>query len=583
MKTLVLITCLLTGCTSLFGQYYITGIVRNEHGDILQNVKIQVQSTGLLYYSGMSGEFGITSSRQQDTLVFTTDNYETYSVGVSSKNYQTILLKLLPFAKKLSQNHLISYIKDSAYEEMERWTVADETYSTLVENPFILTKTSPNASFSVNINRASYSNIRRFLKMSEMVPPSGVRIEEMLNNFNLGYQEPDSTDVFKCSSQVSTCPWNSEHQLLFLNISARKVDMHNIPPSNLVFLIDASGSMDLPNKMPLLKAGFQLLVKNLRDIDTVSIVTYGEMVHTLLEGVSGSEKNKISEAIEQIDPDGPTPGENGLRLAYEVVKRRFIKGGNNRIILASDGDFNVGVSAENELEVLIEQQRKAGIYLTCLGFGMGNYKDSKLSVLAQKGNGNFSYIDNEQEAEKILVTELTQTLYVVADNVRLNVQFQNTAVMNYRLIGFDNKKKALADSTSKLEGGEIGSGHSLIALFELIPSSDTFKTSGPLADIMINYQLPGLAAARSFHFTCPYNLLSFDKADSCLKKAASIAMFGMKLRGSPYAAQITWNDIDELSAQSFTSGDFVSTEYLGLIAEARKIYGNKRKKHKFFD
>ena len=463
--------------SSLFGQFYIRGEVKNEQGDKLQNVKIVVHSTHLIYYTGSGGNFGITSSSQYDSLTFSSESYESFTTKIKTTDYIQITLKLSPYAANLKKNHLISYIKDQKIEDNRNWTIADETYSSLVENPFIQAQYSPAASFSVNVNRASYSNIRRFLNMGVMVPPDGVRIEEMLNNFSFKFQEPEDSNVFKCSSQVSSCPWNDQHQLLFLNISARKLDLRKIPASNLVFLIDASGSMDMPNKLPLLKSGFRLLVKNLRDIDTVSIVTYGDMVHIVLEAVSGAKKDSIIKTIEELEANGPTPGEAGLRLAYEVVRRRFINGGNNRIILATDGDFNVGLSTENELQNLIEQQRKSGIYLTCLGVGMGNYKDSKLSILAQKGNGNFAYIDNEHEAEKILVTELTQTLFSVADNVHLSVNFHSPSVIKYRLIGYDNKKTALADSLSKLEGGEIGSGHSIIALFELILKDDSFKNN----------------------------------------------------------------------------------------------------------
>jgi Ca-activated chloride channel family protein len=563
----------------VYAQFYIRGEIKNERGETLQNVRIVVHSTQFIYYSGVDGEFGITSSKQFDSLTLSCDNYEPFCTKINASSYTNLTLKFSAFAVKQNKHQLISFIKDSKPEEKNNWSVADETYTSLVENPFILTEYSPSASFSANINRASYSNIRRFLNMGTMVPPDGVRIEEMLNNFSFGYKEPEDTSVFNCSSQLSSCPWNSRHQLLFLNISARKLNMEKVPPSNLVFLIDASGSMDLPNKLPLLKSGFRLLVKNLRDIDTVSIVTYGDMVHIAMEGVSGCEKDSILKVIEELEGNGPTPGEAGLRLAYEVVRRRFIKGGNNRIILASDGDFNVGLTTENQLENLIEQQKKSGIYLTCLGVGMGNYKDSKLSVLAQKGNGNFAYIDNEQEAEKILMTELTQTLFAVADNVHLNVDFQSPSVMEYRLIGFDNKKAALADSTSKLEGGEIGSGHSLMALFELIPKSDSGMSNPTVAVVKVSYQLPGKSTEHNLIYSCPDNFIPFATADCNLRKATSIAMFGMKLKGSTYSSLFSWDDIQFISANCFSRNDFISNDYLNMIAKAKKIYEKKKNKH----
>ena len=549
----------------------------------MQNVRIVVHSTGLIYHTGMYGDFGITSSKATDTLTFSLDNYESFTTVVDASAFLKYTLKMLPNATKLKKdqkNHLVSFIKDPKIGENSNWTVAEETYSSLVDNPFIQAEYSPTASFSVNINRASYSNIRRFLNMGAMMPPDGVRIEEMLNNFSFKYKEPKEGSVFNCSSELSSCPWDEDHQLLFLNISTRKLDLSQLAASNLVFLIDASGSMDLPNKLPLLKSGFRLLVKNLRDNDTVSIVTYGNTISVLMEGISGKYKDSILKTIEEIQADGPTPGEAGLRLAYEVVRRQYIKDGNNRIILASDGDFNVGLSTENELQNLIDHERKAGVYLTCLGLGMGNYKDSKLSILAQKGNGNFYYVDNEREAEKILVTELTQTLYSVADNVQLSLSFHSPPILEYRLIGYNNKRMAMEDSSSRLEGGEIGSGHSIIALFELVPSDDSLKENLPVGDLRINYQLPGKADVQYVNYTCPNNYIPFSAADSDLRKAASVAMFGMKLRDTKYGEQISWKDIENITLNTFSEGDYISDDYLDLVTKAIKVYGHKNPKHK---
>ena len=569
--------------SSLYSQYYITGELQNDQGEKLQRVRIVVHSTGLIYYTGVQGDFGIISSRLYDSLTFTLDNYETVTSFVKATDYLKITLKMLPNAvkqKKNLKNHLVSYVKNPKIDFNSDWTVADETYSSLVENPFIQAEYSPLTSFAANTNRASYSNIRRFLNMSAMVPPDAVRIEEMLNNFSFNYKEPAEGKLFNFSSELSDCPWNNQHQLLLLNFSARKLDFTEVVPSNLVFLIDASGSMDLPNKLPLLKSGFRLLIKNLRNIDTVSIVTYGDMVHILVDGISGDQKDTLTKAIEELQADGPTPGEAGLRLAYEVVRRRFIKNGNNRIILASDGDFNVGSSTENELQTLIEQQSKTGIYLTCLGLGMGNYKDSKLSILAQKGNGNFYYIDNEHEAEKTLVTEFTQTIYAVADHVQIDVQFHSPPVFEYRLLGYNNKRTALEDSSSRLEGGEIGSGHSIIALFELSKLSDSLNNDRFVANIKINYHLPGQPEILHADFDVPNNPLLFENADTDLQRAASIAMFGIKLRETPYSKEINWKDIEDLAYHSFSDKDFLDDDYLNMIDKAVKVYSHKNSRYK---
>ncbi|HEV7621587.1 MAG TPA: YfbK domain-containing protein, partial [Flavisolibacter sp.] len=358
---------------------------------------------------------------------------------------------------------------------------------------------------------------------------------------------------------------------------ARKIDMAHIPPSNLVFLIDVSGSMDLPNKLPLLKAGLRLLVNNLREIDTVSIITYGGQISIIVDGASGAERKKLLEAVEGMQTGGSTPGEAGIRLAYKIAKKRFNRNGNNRIILATDGDFNVGYTTEKDLEDLIGQQKQSGIYLSCMGVGMGNYKDSKLSVLAQKGHGNFSYIDNEAEADKVFVKELTQTLYAVADNVWINTVFDTLLVKSYRLIGFENKKRAIADTSVKIEGGEVGSGQSLIAIFEVMPI-DSFYGERTLAHIEVNYHLPLDTTNNIINYNSSDLLIDFSVADSSYRQAASIAMFGMKLRQSRYASHITWKNIDLVAGNCFSKDNAMGRQYLAMVTRAKEIYKHKRKR-----
>ncbi len=303
--------------------------------------------------------------------------------------------------------------------------------------------------------------------MDNVVPPDAIRLEEMLNYFNIHYEAPGNDSNFSFRSAISRCPWNTANDLLFLHICARKAELKNIPPANLVFLIDVSGSMDLPNRLPLLKSAFSLMVNNLRDQDTVSIVVYGGMNGVWLTPTGGADKKKILESIAELEPGGPTPGEGGIRAAYRLAQSTFIKDGTNRVILATDGDFNVGQQSEEELNQLINGYRNSGIYLTCLGVGMGNYKDSKLEVLANRGKGNFAYLDNEKEAEKVLMEEFSQTVYSVAEDAFVDMQIDPGVVKNYRLIGFDNKSNALQDTSNILQGGEVGSGYSLIAMVEL--------------------------------------------------------------------------------------------------------------------
>jgi Ca-activated chloride channel family protein len=380
---------------------------------------------------------------------------------------------------------------------------------------------------------------------------------------------------------LSECPWNPGNQLLFLQVCARKLDPARIPPANLVFLIDASGSMDLPNKLPLIKSAFSLLVNNLRPIDTVTIVTYGTMVGVWLPPTSGAEKKKILESIDEITPGGATPGEAGIRAAYRVAKSQLIKGGNNRVILATDGDFNEGETSEEELEKLVVQYKDWGVDLTCLGVGMGNYKDSKLEVLAKKGNGNFAYLDDEEEAEKVLVREFTQTVYAVADDAYLNIVFNPAIVKDYRLIGFDNKAKALSDSLSEVLGGEVGSGHSLLALFELTPvSGDSMVGGDPerLAKVVLNYKLPHDTVERVTCYSCPNQLIAFHDLQPCYRFASSIALFGGLLKRSPFMKQADWKEVIEMAQESGDPQDGMQQEFIGLIEKARKIYGKNRRR-----
>ncbi|MFL5787274.1 MAG: von Willebrand factor type A domain-containing protein [Flavisolibacter sp.] len=564
-------------CSKVYSQYYLRGEVTDDHGNKLQNVTIIVRTTQQVFRTGTYGDFGIISNNSKDTLSFSLDGFFTVSKPVDAKEYVIVVLKTKPSSENLKKNHLATFIKDF-HESNEDLRSTGESYSTLVENQFIKTDKTSSATFAPNTNKASYSNIRRFLNMKGTVPPDAVRIEEMLNYFNFHYTEPKGNNVFNCSSYISSCPWNRKTELLYLTICARKIDMANVPPSNLVFLIDVSGSMDLPNKLPLLKSGLRLLINNLRDIDTVSLITYGAQVSLILDGVSGKEKKKMLDAIEDMQPAGSTPGEAGIRLAYKIAQNRILKDGNNRIILATDGDFNVGYTQEKDLEELIDEQKQSGIYLSCLGVGMGNYKDSKLSILAQKGHGNFSYIDNEQEAEKVFVTEWAQTLLAIADHVSITASFDPSVIKSYRLIGFENKKTALKDTTSKMEGGEIASGQSLLALFELVPNDDSMRSSFEIADIKITYRLPHQNTIDTIHYSCPGKVELFDKADTIYRQAACVAMFGMKLRQSKYASSINWKTIEAIAHSSFSTDTPLGNEYLILVTKAKEIYKHRRRR-----
>lgn len=558
------------------------GEIKDENNSLLPNVKILLHSNGYLYHSGSSGAFGIPVPQSTDSLTISAEGFQTLSIRVNAAEYQNLLLKMLYHPPMAPKKRLLSLTKDLRGADWKGWTVGGETYSSLVENEFVPAEKFPETGFAVTIDKASYSNVRRFLNMGSTIPPDAVRIEELLNYFNFGYTDPPGDSNFFIHSDLSECPWNAANQLLFLKVCARKVDPAKIPPANLVFLVDVSGSMDMPNKLPLLKSAFKLLINNLRDIDTVSIVVYGSSVGVWLPPTSGGEKNKIEKAIEDLYPGGPTPGEAGIRAAYRVAKSQFIKGGNNRLILATDGDFNVGETSEEELEKMVGQYKQWGIYLTCLGVGMGNYKDSKLEVLAKKGNGNFAYLDDEREAEKVLVREFTQTVYAVADDAYLNISFNPALVKDYRLIGFDNKVKALSDSLNEVQGGEVGSGHSLLALFEITPMDA--DSIGPLADksrlgqIVLNYKLPNDSLERMTSYTCSPQLTAFQDLQPCYRFASSIALFGGLLKRSRFMSQAGWKDAIEMAEKSRDPEDGMQQEFIGLIEKARKIYGHQKRR-----
>jgi Ca-activated chloride channel family protein len=563
-------------------QYYLRGEVKDEQNRPLQNAKIYLHSAKFLFNSGIQGSFGITVRELYDSITLSLDGYETKSLKVKTDTWQTIVLKVSAAHATKNKQKLISVTKNMQQTSKYNWFVNDETYFQLVENQFVECDKYPNTGFSLNVNKASYSNVRRFLNMKSTVPPDAVRVEEMVNYFNLYYTEPSPNETFHISSQLTSNPWNDKEQLLFLNISAKKLDLDAIPPGNFVFLIDVSGSMDMPNRLPLLKAAFQSFVKNLRPIDTMSIVMYGGTVGVWLQPTSGAEKEMISKSIEELTAQGDTPGESAIRAAYKLAESSFIKGGNNRIILATDGDFNVGETSEKAMDELITKMRQTGVYLTCLGVGMGNFKDSKLQTLAKKGNGNYAYLDDIHEAEKVLVQELTQTFYAVANDVLMNVQFNASMVKEYRLVGFDNKREAIADETNDLEGGEIGSGNSTLAVFEIVPTehlhSNKAGVEEAIAHLQLNYSSLNDTIMLKIQHTVPNNYLPFESIHKDLQFATVVSMLALKLKQSSYINGIDWFTINLLAQKVVNKNDYLQNEFLKLLEKVQKIYPEKKNK-----
>lgn len=373
-----------------------------------------------------------------------------------------------------------SYLYPDYYEP-----VNSEEYEKAEENGFCITAVEPLSTFSADVDTASYSNVRRMIEdgySAAMIDPAAVRPEEFINYFSYDLKAPKKGDMFGVTTEVATCPWNEDHELLMVGMTTEAIDLSKAPDSNLVFLLDVSGSMDESDKLPLLQKSFKQLVNELGKHDTVSIVTYASGVNTVLEGVNGNDKDTICEAIDSLYAGGGTNGEGGIQRAYELAEANFIKGGNNRVILATDGDLNIGISDPDELEKFIEQKKESGVYLSVLGFGTGNIKDNNMERLADCGNGNYSYIDSLFEAKKVLVEEMGSTLLTIAEDVKLQVEFNPQKVNSYRLIGYENRMLSATDfNDDSKDAGEIGAGHSVVALYEIIPA-------GGKDEIQLKYQ-----------------------------------------------------------------------------------------------
>jgi Ca-activated chloride channel family protein len=436
-----------------------------------------------------------------------------------------------------------------------------EEYGRFEENPFHRPADEPLSTFSIDVDRASYSNVRRFLTAGQRPPRQAVRIEEMVNYFTYDY--PDASDApFSITTELSNCPWNPKHQLMLVGLQGRRMNVEDLPANNLVFLLDTSGSMMTPDKLPLVKAGLRLLVEQMRKQDRVAIVAYAGSAGLVLPSTPGSDKATIIEAIEQLEAGGSTAGAEGIVLAYDVAKENFLRTGNNRVILATDGDFNVGVTSDGELEDLITAKRRDGIYLTVLGFGTGNIKDSKMELLADKGNGNYAYIDTIAEAKKTLVHEMGATLFTIAKDVKIQVEFNPARVGAYRLIGYENRLLQSQDfNDDQKDAGELGAGHSVTALYEIVPPGETVpggsvdalkyqtkSVSGgsEVATVKLRYKEPESETSQ---------LLSRVVGDQVnpamsnnLRLAAAVAELGMLLRNSEHKGQASYDEVMVLGA-----------------------------------
>jgi Ca-activated chloride channel family protein len=437
-----------------------------------------------------------------------------------------------------------------------------EGYAAVNENGYKDVRSNPLSTFSIDVDNASYSNIRRFINLGELPPADAVRIEEMINYFKYNYPEPGGEHPFSVYAEMATCPWNRKHILFQVGLKGKSIDKSTLPPSNLVFLLDVSGSMEDPSKLPLLKSAFGLLINELRAQDRVAIVVYAGAAGLVLESTPGDRKEYITSAIENLHAGGSTAGGEGLKLAYAEAQKNFIKGGNNRIILATDGDFNVGESSNGGMERLVEAEREKGVFITVLGFGMGNVKDDKMEIIADKGNGNYAYIDNLQEARRVLVREFGGTLFTIAKDVKFQIEFNPSRVESYRLIGYENRLLNDEDfNDDKKDAGEMGSGHNVTALYEIVPagSDELLPSVDPLRyqrnevveqkssdksdqeylNIKIRYKKPDGKTSMLLEKPVKGGVKEIGYASENLRFAAAISEFGMILRSSEFKGNST--------------------------------------------
>jgi Ca-activated chloride channel family protein len=466
-----------------------------------------------------------------------------------------------------------------------------EEYGRIFENSYRAAKREPLSTFSIDVDAASYANARRFLSEGQIPPKDAVHIEEFVNYFRYDYPAPKTDEPFSITAELARCPWQPEHHLMLVGLKGREVETKKLPPANLVFLVDTSGSMEDPQKLPLLKQSFRMLVEQLRPQDRVSIVTYAGSAGLVLPATSGGKKAKILEALERLHAGGSTAGGEGIQLAYETARKHFLKNGNNRVILATDGDFNVGVSSEGELVRLIEKEREAGVFLTVLGFGTGNYKDSKMEKLADTGNGNYAYVDSPLEARRVLVQQMGGTLLTIAKDVKIQVEFNPAKVKGYRLIGYENRLLTAEQfNDDKKDAGELGAGHTVTALYEIVPpeATTTIPSVDPLkyqpnaaasssasrewATVKLRYKEPQGKTSRLLAQTVTTAPESFDQASETLRFASSAAGFAMLLRDSEFKGTLTYDLVRTMAKPSISfDPDGWRAEFVSLVEKARML------------
>ena len=594
MKQILLFCFLFIG--SLYAQEYeVTGKVTDVSNDPLLGVSVLIKGTTQGVSTDFDGKYTI-KVKNGDILEFSSLGMKTKQVKVNGQKVINVVLEednvalqdvvvTMGYAgkrnrKKDKQKKPVVY---NIYEESR------ETYKAIDESGFKSTATDPLTTFAADVDNASYSNVRRMLNDKQKPDKDAVRIEELINYFDYNYTPPaeGSKTPLNAITTLSKCPWNTDNYLLRIGLQAKKIDLTKAPPSNIVFLIDTSGSMYSPDKLPLLKESFKLLLESLRPEDRVAIVVYAGAERVALPSTPAKEKDTIIKVLENLEAGGSTAGGAGIQKAYQIARENFIEKGNNRIILATDGDFNVGVRSDGELKRLVEKERQSGVYISVLGYGMGNYRDDMLETIANKGNGNYAYIDNIAEAKKVLVNEFGGTLYTVAKDVKLQLEFNPQYVKQYRQIGYENRALENEDfKDDSKDAGEIGAGHTVTVLYELLPAKgkttdelryqkqNTQAHKDELAFLKIRYKDPYIKRAKSVEESTPipFTLTDLAQTDDDYRFAAAVAEWGMLLRNSKYKAQSSYNQVLELAKNALGEDkESYRKEFIDLVELSEKI------------
>lgn len=555
----------------------ITGIITDESGP-LPGVNILIKGTTTGTTSNFDGEYAIEAS-VGDMLVFNFVGMKTSEVTVGSENIINVLMEadsncleevvVVGYGRSLKGKISGLFIrrnrKSKPVINYSNPVSANESYKEINENTFKSSQLNPLSTFSIDVDKAAYSNVRRMINNGQKIPKEAVKIEEFINYFKYNYSQPTSEQPFSINTEVAETPWNKDTKIVKIGLQGKDLDKENIPKSNLVFLLDVSGSMGDSNKLPLLKSAFKLLVNQLREEDKVSIVVYAGAAGVVLKPTSGDNKEKILNALNKLESGGSTAGGKGIELAYKLAEKHFVEGGNNRVIMATDGDFNVGASSDKAMKDLIVEKRKSGVFLTVLGFGYGNLKDSKLETLADKGNGNYAYIDTMQEANKTFGEEFAGTMYTIAKDVKIQVEFNPNKVQAYRLIGYENRLLNAEDfKDDKKDAGELGSGHTVTALYEIIPvgvkskflknidnlkytKANSSNKSDELLTVKFRYKKPNGDKSIEIVEVVKDEKLTLDNMSSDFKFSSAVALFGMNLTKSKFTNKAKLDKVIELA------------------------------------